>query len=137
MKRFISIGLAVGGYAVLMLAFWFAARLFSIEDQIGGHMPRSFAAFGLMLAPYWFFGFGIAGHMRSILRRPAARVLSAGVLVVPYLVFSMPRSEFNWSYGLALFAIPVAIAALFEFTLPANDLSGIKESLGRTRLLSA
>jgi uncharacterized protein len=105
-------------FAGLLLAFWFVARHFAIEARIDGHMPSTFVSFALMLAPYWFFGFGAAGALREWLTASAARVLLPGLLVLPYLIFSIPRGEFLWRYGVILFAIPVGLAALFEFAPP-------------------
>jgi uncharacterized protein len=105
-------------FAGLLLAFWFVARHFGVVEKLGGHMPSAFASFALMLAPYWFFGFGAAEFLREKLTRSAVRVLLPGLLVIPYLIFSIPRGEFQWMYGAILFAIPVGLAALFEFAPP-------------------
>jgi uncharacterized protein len=105
-------------FAGLLLAFWFVARHFGVEQKMGGHMPSTFVSFALLLAPYWFFGFGAAGALRERVTQSAVRVLLPGVLVAPYLIFSIPRHEFVWSYAVALFAVPVGLAALFEFAPP-------------------
>jgi membrane protease YdiL (CAAX protease family) len=105
-------------FAAVLLAFWLVGRHFDIEGRIGGHMPSGFLSFALLLAPYWFFGFGAAGQLRERLTRRAVRVLLPGLLVVPYMVFTIPRREFLWAYAAVLFAIPVGLAALFEFAPP-------------------
>lgn len=114
--------LAMGGilYGPLLTAFWLVARHFAVEEHIGGHMLSGFLSFALLLAPYWFFGFDAATVLRQKITRSAARVLAPGLLVIPYLAFSIPRGEFLWVYTLALFAIPVGLAALFEFLPPAT-----------------
>lgn len=112
--------LAAGLYALLLGAFWFVARYFSVEARIGGHMPSSFLCFALLLAPYWFFGFGAAGVLSNILKSSAARVLTPGLLVVPYLIFSVTRGEFLWIYAAVFFAVPVGLSALFEFLPPGT-----------------
>jgi membrane protease YdiL (CAAX protease family) len=81
-------------------------------------MASAFASFTLLVAPYWAFGFGAAGALRRALSNRVARVLAPGALVVAYVVFSIPRAEFRWSYAGILFAIPVGLAALFEFVPP-------------------
>src|SRR5215471_3555392 len=91
-------------YALLLLAFWFVAGHFSVAARIGGHMPSAFISFALLLAPYWFFGFGAAEVLQKKLRSSAVRVLVPGLLVVPYLVFSVPRGEFLGFYAVVLFA---------------------------------
>jgi membrane protease YdiL (CAAX protease family) len=107
-------------YSLLLLAFWFVARYFSVEERIGGHILSGFISFALLLAPYWFFGFGAAEILKRRLTSSAIRVLAPGLLVVPYLVFSIPRGEFLWVYGLVLFLVPVGLAALFEFAPPGT-----------------
>jgi membrane protease YdiL (CAAX protease family) len=107
-------------YSLVLLAFWFVARHFSVEERIGGHMLSGFISFALLLAPYWFFGFGAAEILKRRLTSSAIRVLAPGLLVIPYLVFSIPRGEFLWVYGLVLFLVPVGLAALFEFAPPGT-----------------
>ena len=119
--------LACAAYALLLVAFWFVARHFAMEARIQGHMASSFTAFALLLAPYWFFGFGAAGMLQRFLTNRAVRVLIPGLLLVPYLIFSVPRGEFRWVYAVVLFSIPVAIAALFEFLPPG----GVRPAIGK------
>jgi uncharacterized protein len=122
-----AILVACAAYALLLVAFWFVARHFDMEVRIHGHMPSSFTAFALLLAPYWFFGFGAAEMLQRLLTNRAVRVLVAGLLLVPYLIFSAPRGEFRWVYAVVLFSIPVAIAALYEFLPPG----GARPAIGK------
>src|SRR5215471_2630977 len=108
-------------YALLLLAFWFVAGHFSVAARISGHMPSAFISFALLLAPYWFFGFGAAEVLQQKLKSNAVRMLAPGLLVLPYLVFSIPRGEFRWIYAAVLFAVPIALAALFEFLPPGTQ----------------
>jgi membrane protease YdiL (CAAX protease family) len=108
------------GYALLLVAFWLVAVHFAVEERIHGHMASSFTAFALLLAPYWFFGFGAAEILQRVLTNRALRVLVAGLFLLPYLVFSLPRGQFRWIDALVLFSIPVGIAALFEFLPPGG-----------------
>ncbi len=105
----------------LLAAFWFAARYFSLEARIGGHLPSSFACFALLLAPFWFFGFGLAAVLHERLRASALRVLSPGSLLLAYVVYAVPRGEFRTAYAAVLFALPVGLAALFELIPPADN----------------
>ena len=107
-------------YVVLLAAFWFVAQYFSVEKRIGGHMASGFLSFALLLAPYWFFGFGAAEPLQRTLTGSQVRALAPGLLVIPYLVFSLPRGEFQWAYAFVLFAIPVGLAALFEYLPPGT-----------------
>ncbi len=111
----------------MLVAFWLVARHFDLETRIQGHMASSFTAFALLLAPYWFFGFGAAEMLQRFLTNRVVRVLIPGVLLVPYLIFSVPRGEFRWLHAVVLFSIPVAITALFEF-LPTG---GVRPAIGK------
>lgn len=115
-----SLALGTALYVVVLVAFWFAAQHFSVESRIGGHILSGFLSFALLLAPYWFFGFGAAEVLKRALTTSVSRVLAPGLLVAPYLIFSVPRGEFQWAYGVVLFAIPVGLAALFEFLPPGT-----------------
>ena len=115
-----TLALAALIYLLLLLAFWLVAQHFTISARIGGHLPSAFLSFALLLAPYWFFGFGAAARLDATLTNPWARVSAPGVLVVPYLVFTIPRHEFEWSYAVVLFLIPVGLAALFQFLPPGT-----------------
>lgn len=109
---------SVAGYVFLLAAFWFVAQSFRFEPWLAGHMPSTYAAFALALAPYWFLGFGTAETLQGFLTNKVARVLTAALVVLPYIIFSLPRGEFHWSYAAALFSIPLGMAALFEFLPP-------------------
>jgi membrane protease YdiL (CAAX protease family) len=113
--------LAAAAYVLLLAAFWWAASHFSLGARIQGHLGSTFIALALLLLPYWFFGFGGTEILRGILTRRAARILAPGSLVAPYLIFSLPRGEFRWWFAIVLFAIPVAIASLFEYLPPADQ----------------
>jgi len=106
------------GFVLLVAAFWFAADHFEVSKRIGGGLPTAFVSFGLLLAPYWFFGFGTASALRKVLTSSAARVIAPATLVIPYLLFSLPRGEFAWNFAVAFVAIPVGLAAMFEFLPP-------------------
>jgi len=70
-------------YAAVLVAFWFVAQHFSVEARIGGHIFSGFASFALLLAPYWFFGFGAAELLQKSLRSREARVLALIVIGAP------------------------------------------------------
>jgi uncharacterized protein len=118
---------ACAAYALLLVAFWLVARHFAMDVRIHGHMVSSFMAFALLLAPYWFFGLGAAELLRRFLTNRVVRVLVAGLLLVPYLIFSLPRGEFQWIDAVVLFGLPVAVAALFEFLPPG----GVRPAIGK------
>jgi membrane protease YdiL (CAAX protease family) len=69
-----------------------------------------------LLAPLWFFGFGAGEVLRDRLTSRAARLVCPVLLAIPYLVFAVPRGEFQWGFLVALVLIPVVLSALFEFS---------------------
>lgn len=106
--------LAAALYVLLLVAFWYAALYFNMPARVGGHMPSSFAAFALILAPYWLFGFGLADLLFARLAARTMRLLFPALLAIPYPVFSIPRHEFRWIYLVAWIVIPVFTAALID-----------------------
>jgi membrane protease YdiL (CAAX protease family) len=102
-------------FCILLIAIWFAAAHFRVLETTGGSRSTFVASFALLLGPFWAFGFGAAGPIRRALQARWARVLAPGLLLSPYLVFSLPRGEFEWRYCAALAGIPIAVALLLEF----------------------
>jgi CAAX protease family protein len=106
-------------YAVALVAFWFLAQHFSLSARIG-HFASTFAAFALIFAPYWFFGFDAADRLRRRLNTRTALVLTPALLAVPYLIYALPRGEFRWTFFLVFLAIPVGASALYQFLPPGG-----------------
>jgi CAAX protease family protein len=124
----VSLG-AVISYLAVLVAFWFAAKHFAVEARIGGHMASAFPSFALLLLPYWAFGFGAANGLRKLQSR-MLRVLLPGLLVIPYLVFALPRGDFRWDMAGALTAIPIAIAAILEWGRAATHICQNRADMG-------
>jgi len=99
-------------YFFLLLAFWFAARYYDLATRVGGHFPSAFLSFALLLAPLWVFGFGAAPLLENKLRSGKSRILLPSILVIPYLIFSIPRGEFRAATAASFFAIAIGIAAV-------------------------
>ena len=118
---------AVATYVLLLAGFWILAAHFSLGARVG-HMPSTFTAFALILAPYWFFGFGVADVLRQLLTTSTARVLSSGLFAFPYLVYSLPRAEFRWIFLIAFLSVPVGVCALLEF-LPRRNVSAERQGI--------
>jgi membrane protease YdiL (CAAX protease family) len=112
-----------------LAVFWWVAAHFSVIQRFGGHLPSAFLSFALLLAPYWFFGFGAAQTLRKAIGSRAVRVLAPGLLVVPYLIFSIPAGALRWGYAITFLVIPVSLAALFEFFPPASQKLGWQDAL--------
>jgi membrane protease YdiL (CAAX protease family) len=106
-------------YAIALVAFWSLAQHFSLSARIG-HFPSTFTAFALIFAPFWFFGFGLADRLRSRLITRTARILTAALLIIPYLIYALPRGEFRWTVFLVFLAIPVGASALFQLLPPGG-----------------
>jgi uncharacterized protein len=113
-------GTAAAVFTVVLVLFWFVARRFAMNVRIGGHMPSAFIAFALLLGPYWFFAFGLADILVR-LRSAATRMLAPLLLIVPYVVISVPRGEFSVAYALLFAAFCVGPTALFVLLPPIDN----------------
>ena len=121
-----TIGGAATSFLALLVAIWFAAAHFRVLTTTGGSRATFVVSFALLAAPFWAFGFGAAAPLRRALQARWTRVLVPGLLVSSYLVFSLPRGEFQWRYCLALAGIPIVVAMLLEFfthTTPGNRIT--------------
>ena len=78
----------------------------------GINFSRAFAAFACLLAPLWFFGFGAAEALTAL--GPKAKVVGAGVLAIPYLVFALGTPDYNVRAAVIVIALPVLLAAFLE-----------------------
>ena len=102
-------------FAAVLVGIWFAAAHFQVLDSTGGSRATFVLSFALLLAPFWAFGFGAAVPIRELVKARWARVLAPGLLVSSYVMFSLPRGEFQWRYCVALAGIPILVALLLEF----------------------
>lgn len=102
-------------FLALLVAFWFVAKNFGIQDQLGGHVPSAVLSFALLLAPYWAFGFGIDEWLNTHVKG-TARALLPLLLILPYLVFTLPRGEFRWDMCLGMAAIVLAVSLLAPYS---------------------
>jgi len=109
-------------FAALLAAFWLVARRFDVAKDLGGHLPSAIASFALLLAPYWAFGFGLDGYLRTTLRTRAARLATPLLLIAAYLIFVLPRNEYRWEMCVGMAVVVLAISVLLEFNKsPAPD----------------
>jgi len=102
-------------FALLLAGFWIEVHSVPLIQTLGGRIASAFVCFALLLAPLWFFGFGVAGFLAEI-ESSVVRILLPALLAIPYLIFSIPRDEFHWVYFVALAMIPVIAAAILEFS---------------------
>ncbi len=106
--------LAALGFLALLFAFWLVGQHFGVADKLGGHLPSTLISFSLLLAPHWAFGFGFAEWLRKVLPSVAARTLAPSLLVLPYLVFTIPRGLFQWSMCLGLLGSVLLVALILS-----------------------
>jgi uncharacterized protein len=95
------------GYVALLIAFWFVGSFFGVAKSLGTSIVPAFVSFALLLAPYWALGFGAEEWLRRNTRWPAM-----ALLIVPYLVFSLPRGEFRWDLCLGMLALVMSVGGL-------------------------
>jgi membrane protease YdiL (CAAX protease family) len=107
---------AILSYCVLLVVFWYVAHYFRVETTIGGHFPSAFTSFALLLAPFWFFGFGAAERLRQFLKSRSRGIIAAACFLLPYLIYAIPRGEFRASIAAAILFLSVGLTALFEFS---------------------
>ena len=106
---------AFAGFVVLLVAFWFTGVHFGITARLGPQPAAVLLSFALLLAPYWFFGFGLAQPLRRLLSSPPRRIAAATLFILPYLLFSLPRDEFRPVLCAELLGTLLALTALLEY----------------------
>jgi len=117
LPRSVNVRLCAGGAAgfiALLASFWFIGRHFNVT--VGFFTAVSF---GLLLAPYWAFGFGLDGWLRGKLKSTVAMTVAPVFLCIPYLVFALPQGQFRWDMLLGMTAVIYAIALLLRHADPA------------------
>ncbi|MCU1262532.1 MAG: Abortive infection protein [Bryobacterales bacterium] len=105
---------ALATFPILIAAFWFVAEYFGITPRLSGHVLSSVVSFALILGPYWFFGFGLAGPLSRRLNRAALRISAPLLLLLPYIVFTVPRGQFRWDLLLGLAVVLTGVSLLLE-----------------------
>jgi uncharacterized protein len=101
--------LAIVGFLTLSVSLLFVAQYFGVKIGVW-----TAASVLLVLAPYWFFGFGFDQFLRRNLKHPIVLTLAPCLLIVPYLIFALPQGLFHWSMCLGMMAIILAIAILLQ-----------------------
>src|SRR4051794_15731372 len=102
------------GFFALLVAFWFVGGYFGVATRLGDHLPSALVSFALLLAPYWGFGFGIESWLRRKLTTPLARLLAPLALLLPYLVFVIPRGEFRWTLCAGFAAVILLVTGILS-----------------------
>ena len=107
-----TLAAAAAVFLLLIAGFWYEAQQLSLIRSLGAAAVPAFGSFALLLAPLWFFAFGVAEPLRAALRSNVARMLIPATLAAPYLLFSLPQHQFRPAYFVAQALLPVALAAL-------------------------
>jgi len=106
---------ALASYAGIILVAWAEARSHpALLSGLGRHFYYAFACFAWLLAPLWFFGFGLGEWLRGSIHSRMLRALLPAPLGVAYLVFAIPAGDVRWAVVALLFGLPVILAALLE-----------------------
>jgi hypothetical protein len=106
---------ALASYAALVLLAWSQARSHSaLAAGLGSHFLYALVSLAWLLAPLWFFAFGLGEWLKDSIHSRALRILLPASLGVPYLIFAGPAGDVRWAVVVFLFALPVALAALLE-----------------------
>jgi uncharacterized protein len=105
------LGIAVFLYLALLAALWFGYRHEPAATAVIS-FPRLFASFALLLAPLWFFGFGIAEPLKKL--SPNLKIGLASGLGLPYMVFALGTPYFSWRALLIVIALPLLLTASLE-----------------------
>jgi CAAX protease family protein len=99
-------------YGALLLAFWLGFRRSDLATSLGSSFTRALASFGLLLAPLWFFGFGVAVPLKAL---PSwAKIACASALAGPYFVFALGTQDFQFRVAIIVIAFPALLAAFLQ-----------------------
>lgn len=97
------------GFITLLACLLLIAIRFGVTIQ-----PATGVSTALLLAPYWAFGFGFDGWLRTHLRGRLVPLLAPQLLMVAYLVFALPTGQFHWTMLLGMAAIVLAFTLLLQ-----------------------
>ena len=114
--------LALASYAAIIFAFRYGLERSSLGLALGAQMAVAFSSFALLLAPLWFFGFGAGDWIKEHLGARSLRLAAAAALGIPYLVYAIPTHNFQPSMAVAMFGLPLVLAALVA-SAPSSKMS--------------
>jgi hypothetical protein len=104
-----SVAWPLVGFVTLIGCFALVARWFGVTIPLATGV-----SVGLVLAPYWAFGFGLGEWLSKKLRGSVARTSAPLLLLAAYPVFAIPAGEFRWSMLLGMTAIVLAVTLLLQ-----------------------
>jgi membrane protease YdiL (CAAX protease family) len=109
-------------FGFLLAGFWAEVHRLNLTTSVGGHVFSTFLSFSILLAIEWFFAFGVADFIdrRLSTAQPRSqlvlRSLIPVLLVIPYLVFAIPRGTLDYRYATAMALLPVVLSLIVEST---------------------
>jgi uncharacterized protein len=80
------------------------------------HLAPALASLTLLLAPLWFFGFGLGDWLSERIVSPAYRIAAVATLAIPYLVFAIATGQLRWSVFLFMVFLAVGAALLLHLS---------------------
>src|SRR5206468_2604861 len=109
-------------FAGILLAMRIGIARWGIAASLDGQLRPALLSFALLLAPLWFFGFGLGEWLAQRLRSPWSRVALSALLGVPYLVFAFPAGSLRWSITVVVVLLPVVLSATLESSASTRNL---------------
>jgi uncharacterized protein len=109
-------------FGFLLAGFWAEVRRLDLTASVGGHVFSTFLSFSLLLALEWLFAFGLADSIDRRLSTAQVcsplilRSLMPALLVIPYLVFAIPRGALDYRYVAVMALLPVVLSLIVEST---------------------
>jgi membrane protease YdiL (CAAX protease family) len=104
------------GFIALLICFWFIAKHFGVTIQ-----PATGISVALLLAPYWAFAYGLDKWLRTHLRGRLIQTLAPQSLLAAYLVYALPRGDFQLRMCVGMAAIVLAITLLLQHAKAVPD----------------
>jgi hypothetical protein len=109
--RLDSLSASIVFYAVFLIAFAWVGRYFGVAQSFS---TTDILSFALLCAPYWFFGFGLERFLIRVLDGTWRRLGAGAALMIPWLVFTLPRNAFDLRMFAGLLAVILAICGVLE-----------------------
>src|SRR5437870_11329001 len=103
---------AIALFAGILLAMRIGIARSGIAASLDGQLRPALLSFALLLAPLWFFGFGLGEWLAQRLRSPWSRVVFPALLGLPYLVFAFPAGTLRWPITVVVVLLPAILSAV-------------------------
>ena len=103
---------AIALFAGILLAMRIGIARSGIAASLDGQLRPALLSFALLLAPLWFFGFGLGEWLAQRVRSPWSRVVFPALLGLPYLVFAFPAGTLRWPITVVVVLLPAILSAV-------------------------